>query len=256
VGGCATATKAPPPAVTEDTRAQAIELAVSLTRAGMDVSTLAARGSLEYKASGSNHFFRFELISQRPSNFHFTIIDPLGRPAVRVISDGDRLMALEYGPAKATIGDAGSNALGSMMPVGFSPSDFISLLAASLIPLPADAELAPASDGKTRLRVTPGGNWEGSQWLVNVSQGPNGPRLDGFTATIEDEPPIVASYGQFEPQTVEDIGKTVDFPNRLDLGWGRDQSVLVRYEEVRLGFPAQPELFSTEVPKGFSQVGL
>jgi hypothetical protein len=138
-----------------------------------------------------------------------------------------------------------------MMPVGFTSSDFISLLASSLIPQPAEAEFAPAGQGKTGLRVSPGGHWTGTDWLINLSQGQNGLKLDGFTTTIDNEPPIVAAYSQFAPQTIEDINKTIDFPNRLDLSWGRGQSVLVRYDEIRLGFPAQPEIFSTSVPSGF-----
>ena len=101
--GCAAVTETAPPA-TPDTRAQAMEAALRLASLGQDVSTMAVRGAIDYSSGTTKHYFRFELISQRPASFHFTIIDPLGRPAVRIVSDGQRALALEYGPATATVG--------------------------------------------------------------------------------------------------------------------------------------------------------
>ncbi|MDR0620552.1 MAG: hypothetical protein LBJ61_01535 [Deltaproteobacteria bacterium] len=257
--GCALTGKTPPPAPPTDeakneTLAEAMALATELARSAREVSSLAVRGSFDYSAGNSKHFFRFELIAQRPNSFHFTINDPLGRPAIRIISDGTRAIALEYGPAKASVGESQSLSLGAFMPTSFSSADFISLMAGTLIPDPAEAEIAAKDLERTTLRLSPAGHWAGTAWLLNVSQGELGPKLDGFTAHVGEEQPIVVSYGQFTAQTVEDLEKTVEFPNRLDLSWGRDQKALVRYEEIRLGFPPPAEIFLTTVPKGFTEV--
>jgi outer membrane lipoprotein-sorting protein len=253
LAGCAGLTKKPPePPVSQESQAEALNMVSALVRSGQEISTMAAKGSIEYKNNNTNHFFRFEVVSRRPSSFYFTVLDPLNRPAYRIVSDGQRLMALEYGSAQATIGEDQNTIQVSIFPTSFSPSDFISLLAATLIPIPVNAEMVSSDAGKTVLMVSPGGHWLSSSWLVNASPGPNGLKIDGFTATVGSDPPTVASYSLFAPQVVENIGKTIDFPGRLDLSWGSNQSFLVRYEEIRLGFEAPAELFSTAVPSGFT----
>jgi hypothetical protein len=143
-----------------------------------------------------------------------------------------------------------------MLPVGFSSADFISLLAGTLIPAPAQASLVSSWGDKTAIDIAPDGLWADTAWRVNLAAGPNGTRIEGFTANLPDGPPIVASYSQFVPQKVDSVDKTVDFPNRVEMSWGRGQNVLVRYDEVRLGFAAQPDMFSTKVPSGFTKVDL
>ncbi|MDR2387378.1 MAG: hypothetical protein LBE80_07340 [Deltaproteobacteria bacterium] len=252
LAGCAALTKTAPPApIGDEAKAEALSLVSALVRSGSEITTMAAKGSIEYKNNNSNHFFRFEVVSQRPASFYFTILDPLNRPAYRIVSDGLNLMALEYGSSQATISQDQTTIRVSIFPTSFSPSDFISLLAASLVPLPVNAEMVSSEPNNIVLMVAPGGHWLSSNWLVQVSPGPNGLRLNGFTATVGNDPPTVASYSQFGPLLIENLGKTIDFPARLDLSWGSGQSFLVRYEEARLGFEAPAELFSTKVPTGF-----
>jgi hypothetical protein len=255
--GCLASSKVKPVESQPESQGQAMELARSLRQEGQDISTLAARGSVEYTADNSNHFFRFEFLSQKPGSFLFTILDPLGRPAVRVVSDGITFMALEYGPKMATVGEAQSQqALATFLPLGFTSADFIALLTGSLVPEPELASLTPSGEGKEVLRVIPTGRWSGSNWLVSLSTGQHGRMINSFTVGFTDEQPLTATYSQFAAQTIEDTGKAIDFPNRLDLNWGRDKKLLVRYDEVRLGFPAQPGMFSTTVPSGFNKVEL
>jgi hypothetical protein len=233
-----------------------MDLALGLRRGGESIGSFAARGSVEYSADGSNHFFRFELLSQRPGNFQFTVLDPLGRPAMRVISDGSRFVALQYGAREATVGPADPGSLGRFLPLGLRAEDFISLLSGTLVPVPEAAALDPGPRNGQTLRILPGGFWSGASWKVSLSSAENGQRIDGFTATMADGPPLVAGYGQFAVLPVEDAGLRVDFPHRLDLSWGREKKLLIRYDEVRLGFPAQPGMFLPLVPAGFSRVEL
>jgi outer membrane lipoprotein-sorting protein len=234
----------------------AMELANSLRQAGQDISTLAARGSVEYTADKSNHFFRFEVLAKKPDSFQFTILDPLGRPAVRMVNDGFQFMALEYGPREASIGDSQTLSLGRFLPVGLTAQDFISILSATLVPDPSQASFSLNSAEKIALRIVPEGHWSGSTWRVDVSTGENSQRIDGFSANFENGLPILAAYSNFTSHPVEDINKIVDFPSRIDLTWGQGEKLLIRYTEVRLGFPAQSEMFSTSVPSGFKQTEL
>jgi hypothetical protein len=255
LSGCLAKSAPKPPGAPPSAEGPAMDLARALRDQG--VSTMATRGSVEYSANNSNHYFRFELLSQQPDRFLFTILDPLGRPAVKIVSDGRQFMALEFGPRTATFGGADSGVLTSYLPLGLTAGDFIQLLSGALIPEPERASLSGRADGDAALTVIPGGAWTGSTWRLSLSSGENGPRINAFSVNFDKEPPISAVYGHHSPQTIEDQGRVVDFPDRLDLKWGQNKSLLVRHDEVRLGFPAQPpSLFAIAAPDGFTRVDL
>jgi hypothetical protein len=227
-----------------------MDMALALKRQGESISSFAARGAAEYVNGKSRHFFRFELLARRPGDFSFTILDPFGRPAVRVQVNRGFFAALEYGPAVATVGAASPASLERFLPLGLRSEDFLALLLGTLIPEPSEASLS----GK-RLSVAPAGFWSDSVWQVSLGDD-DGTFIQGFSVQANNNPSIQAEYGNFAQLPLEDIGQNVFFPQRLFLSWGGSRTLLLRYEEIRLGFPTEEAMFSTQPPNGFSIVEL
>jgi hypothetical protein len=137
------------------------------------------------------------------------------------------------------------------MPIGLRAEDFLSLLAGSLLAEPATAAL----DGD-QLRLTSSGFWSAAQWLVRLIPGQSGQVIGSFSAKFNDGDHLEGVYGLYASQPVEDTGSSVWLPHRLDLKFGAEQLLTIRYEEVRLGFPAQESMFPVTIPQGFSVVDL
>jgi outer membrane lipoprotein-sorting protein len=240
-----------------------MDLARALYAQGQRLSTFAARGEIDYTDTNAKRFFRFEVLARRPGSFIFTIFDPFGSPAFKVISDGTSFSSLDYGSAVCTVGLATSENLGRVLPINLTAGDLMSLLTASLIPEPVLAARDSPDTPVRTLSIQSGGSgndWLNALWQVNLSHGEGSTQVAGFQLRTSSGsiPQFNASYGQFNSVQMENTQNlTSYFPYLIDVSFGQSSSqtkrLVIHYNEVRLGVSLSEEIFSTQVPSGFTR---
>ncbi len=246
-----------------DPSGSALRLASELYQRGASLQTLAARGGASYTLDGKRSHFKFEAVMAKPGRMLFTALDPMGRPAFRLVSDGQTLTGLLYSAKQYATGPATAANFGRFIPLGLSPDQLIVLMTGS-VPQPAKAS-ARSTGGSTELTVLPVGMPEGTanQWRIKV-EGPldQNPATAKVTSAIlgqANNPKMSIKYLSIKDVAREDLnGQMEPFPSSVEVEWNdvKKQSLRVTYEEVRLGLPLGDELFTLTQPEGFEFIQL
>lgn len=240
----------------------ALELVNSIYERNQDILTLALRGEVNYAKGTDRWYFRFELISERPDSFLFTILDPMGQPAYRIFSDRSSLRALDYRQQIFYQGASLKYPLEAFLPIPLTAPDFLSLLSGLLpaepsiarpqSPITQDAKVATIvyqsksldSPGPWRLQLTggPGFQVKDEPTILSLARGPR------------NNPDFMVRYDKWGKHPREDTGAIVDFPEIFRANWqGRNKlEVRVAYTEIRLGFSMPQNILHLEQPDGFS----
>jgi outer membrane lipoprotein-sorting protein len=255
--GCAGRRAAPigPPSA----EGPAFELADRLWREAP--ASFAARGAANYQDGSAKSFLRFELALRRPGDFSFTVFDPMGRPAYRVVSDGRRLAALDYGTAVCAVAPASAQAFERFMPVKLELAQLMSILTGAPLQAPAAAASAAADDGSVQeLRVWAAEAGPDDFQRLELSWEAGEPLLRRLGFGGRRAAALTAAFDGFQPTGREDApgGGTRLFPRKLTVVWtgDRPRSLEVRYDEVRLGPALNEEIFRVAAPEGFSRVDI
>ncbi|MDR2199370.1 MAG: DUF4292 domain-containing protein [Deltaproteobacteria bacterium] len=241
---------------------KALELARSIYQRNRDLPTLALRGEVNYSRGTERWYFRFELVGRRPDAFLFTILDPMGTPAYRILADGSRIKALDYRQRIYYQGAGGERPLEAFLPLPLSSSEFLSLLAGILPEEPVSARgesgLSP-EDRAGYLSYRSGDPNDPGPWFLRLTGGPgfrpeDKPVLTELSRGSRRDPEFSARYDKWGKHPREDIGELVDFPEELQAVWNGRSRILVKavYTEIRLGFTAPESVFRLERPEGFS----
>ncbi|MDR1487853.1 MAG: DUF4292 domain-containing protein [Deltaproteobacteria bacterium] len=237
----------------------AMDLAKALYDQGQRISTFAARGEINYIADDARRYFRFEILTRRPGSFIFTIFDPFGQVAFKVISDGTNFSSLNYGALTCTVGSASSDNLGRVLPINLKAGDLISLLTGSLIAAPIAAARDNAAPPINSLTVQSSGNWPQSLWRLALSHDLGSTQIasfsvsdpSGFNTTLD------GKYGNFSDVPLENKpGLNSYFPHNVDVRFAQNRTLSIRYSEVRLGVPLSEEIFAVQVPSGFTRIDI
>jgi hypothetical protein len=242
----------------------AMDLAVRHRGREAAIGSLAARGAITW-TDGQDRFFRFELIRRPPGTLLLTILDPMGRPAVRMASDGLVFTGLDYRSAQAFAGNADPARLSQVLPfdLGIDSERLLALLVGALPVTPVQAAAAPGPDGRPAriLVVSPGPS--GTQSLtadVGYDTAGRSCLTRIAVAAAAGNPAFEVRYGGFRDEPVmgpdgrESNGGP--FPHVIDLLLDRGRRLSVRYDEVRLGVPIPESTFRLEIPSGFSLSGI
>jgi hypothetical protein len=225
-----------------------MELAADLRQRALAVPTMAARGGLTMVEEGATRFVRFELLADRRGALSLTILDPLGRPALRTVSDGRAVLALDYRSRAALVGPATEENIRRLLPLGLSVDIVLAALADAPILEPARA--AFGRPGSISV-ASPGPAGEIS-WTMTIRDSPEGPLL-AAQALRSGATPFETAYGTFKPVAVEIPGQAErPFPHLVDVALGDGRRLTFRYDEVRLGVELPAGLFETDVPEGFA----
>lgn len=251
--------------VTRSPSGPAMDLAAGLYQRGESLRTLAARGGVSYTADNKRHFFRFELLAIKPGRLLFTALDPAGRPAFRLASDGSELSGILYGANQFVSGPATAANFGRFIPLGLSPDQLLALMTGSQVRPAAAGARSRGQD--TELSIVPAGGVEADNnlWRLRLS----GPvSQDPATAVIQNasygparDPEIAIRYLSVKSLPREDQGgRPEPFPHSVEVDWtGADRQALslrVTYDEVRLGPTLDESQFRLQAPAGFEYVRL
>ncbi|MDR3203422.1 MAG: DUF4292 domain-containing protein [Deltaproteobacteria bacterium] len=235
----------------------ALDLSRALYQKGSSLGTFAARGSINLTQGRTIRYFKFEFLAKRPSNFILTVLDPMGRPALKIISNRDLVSFLDYRAAVKTVGSSSSLKLEGVLAFDFTPSDFISFMSNSLIPNPEAASVNDAAEPRllTLLSVQP--QWAEVNFLVRLEPGADGARIKGYQFKSEDRDKngLEINYDRFLPLKREDGANVLqDFPHNLTIKSSDGaNSLVVRYDEARLGLTLGDEFFLAPTPAGFKE---
>ncbi|MDR1164535.1 MAG: hypothetical protein LBO66_01435 [Deltaproteobacteria bacterium] len=261
LGGCPSGAGrplGPSEAPAEDARA--LELATGLYERGESLKTFALRGEANYARGRDRRFHRFELIAAKPDAFLFTAFDPLGRPAFKLLSRDGEIRALDYLEAVFHVGDARDFSLNDLLPTPFGPEAFLALLAGALPEKPVRAEALeafPAREATVSLNYW--GPYDSVPYLVQVQGGPlwnmaEKPRARAFSKGSRYNPEFVARFGGFRDREWESLNESLPFPDSVTAQWkekGEARELVVRYQEIRLGFPLPEGLLELAPPEGY-----
>jgi outer membrane lipoprotein-sorting protein len=229
-----------------------MDLARGLYEKGRSIPSFAARGGLNLMEDKTARYVRFELIAVRPDKLILTLFDPLGRPALKAVSDGAVLTAMDYGEMVAAVGASTPENVSRVLPVGLGLDALVSVLSDSLILRPDQASASYDSDGAPTALLLATAEPEGmTSWSLNLTQGPDGPVVSGLTIKAQPHRPALSvTYGSFK--TVEvDGGEPRSFPHLVDATLADGRKLTVRYDEVRLGAEIPPEVFEIAVPESY-----
>jgi len=252
-------------AVTRSPQGPAMDLASGLYQRGESLRTLAVRGGASYSTGLRRHFFKFEAMVIKPGYLLFTALDPAGRPAFRLASDGRELTGILYGARQYVTGPATAANFGRFIPLGLSPDQLIALMSGSQV-RPASAGARETSSG-TELTIVPAGQPESDSqlWRLRLAgpmaQDPNSIVVNSATFGPPRKPEISIKYLSVKNVSREDQGgRPEPFPHSVEADWtGSDrqsQSLRVTYDEIRLGLPLSEGSFVLSQPDGFELVRL
>ncbi len=241
----------------------AMDLARGLYERGLDLPSLAARAGVGYTAQGQRHFFRVEMAAARDGRLLFTALDPTGRPAFRLASDGQTLTGLDYGSRQYFQGPATAANFARFIPLGLSIKELVALMSGAQ----AKPAAAGASErgGALELTVVPEGSAEGpdSVWRLklkgSVAQNPASAVVESAVLGPRNRPRVQIRYMSYRELEREDRpGLLQPFPHSVEAQWndGEPRSLRVTYDELRLGPALAESLFSVERPEGFELVEL
>jgi hypothetical protein len=253
-GGCASGQAARPRGADLSGSGEAFDLARSLYEAGRQSPSLAARGGLTLTEGNSPRVVRFELLISGSGRWSLTILDPLGRPALKAVSDGLSIAALYYQARVAAVGLSAPDALDRIIPLGLGQDALLAVLSAAPPLRPDQAAAGRGRGGEmTSLLVSTLGPSGEISWTMSLGQGPGEPRLAGFA--VKGQPGLAdlqVAYGSFRSVPAEGPGQAPrEFPHQVDAVLGDGRRLAIRYDEVRLGAAIPPELFEVAVPDGF-----
>lgn len=243
----------------------AMELASGLYQRGESLRTLAVRGGASYNLGQKRHFFKFEAMVIKPGYLLFTALDPAGRPAFRLASDGRELSGIFYGTRQFVTGPATARNFGRFIPLGLTPDQLISLMSGSQVK-PAAAGARETASG-TELTIVPADRPESDSqlWRLRLA----GPLSQNSASAVVQSaafgplrnPEISIKYLSVKNVPREDQnGRPEPFPYSVEADWAgtdrRSQSLRVTYDEVRLGLPLNENAFVLERPSGFELLQL
>ncbi len=252
-------------AVTRSPQGPAMDLASGIYQRGESLRTLAARGGAGYTSQGRRHFFKFEVLVDKPGRMLFTALDPAGRPAFRLASDGQQLTGIMYGSRQYVVGPATAANFGRFIPLGLTPDQLIALMSGSQV-RPASAGARETGEA-TELTIVPAGQPEGDAqlWRLRLAGGLG---QNPATAVVQSaafgparNPEISIKYMSVKDVPREDQGgRPEPFPHSVEVDWTsadrQSQALRVTYDEIRLGLPLETGLFHLERPNGFELVQL
>jgi hypothetical protein len=236
-------------------------MAAGLYQRGESLRTLAARGGADYRVDSKRHYFKFELAAQKPGQILFTALDPAGRPAFRLASDGVTITCIVYGEKQYAVGPATAENLGRFLPLGLAPDELAALLSGSQVrPVSAGARL---NGDSTELVIQPEGGGSDSLWRVRLAGGleqdPAATVVQSATFGPARRPELSVKYLSVRPVPREDLaGRPEPFPGAVEAEWsdGQKQSLRVTYDQVRLGPALTESMFSLARPDGFELIEL
>jgi hypothetical protein len=240
---------------------EALSILRSVWERDQGIPTMAVRGDVAYSKGTERFHFRFELISKSPSDFLFTIMDPMGSPAYRILSDGTGLRALDYRQRIFYQGAATDRPLETFLPLPIGSGDFLALIAGRMPqePVSARSEGSLAADQKVAtLSFRTGSASEPGPWRAQLTGGPgfrpeDGPTLLQLSRGARTTPDFLVRYDKRSPYPREDTGGMVQFPDGLNAVWKGSPDLMIRatYNEVRLGFAMPLGVLALERPEGF-----
>lgn len=244
----------------------AMALASALYERGASLETLAARGGATYSEGQQRHYFKFEALLKKPGQLLFTALDPAGRPAFRLASDGQTLRGIVYGSNQYFSGPATAENFGRFLPLGLSPEELTTLLTGSLV-RPVAAGAGNFDGRATELLVVPSGGTddESQLWRLKVSgevnQNPQTAALESAAFGPARRPQMALKYANIKNVTREDLGGRLEpFPHSIEAQWGgvsgKPKNLRVTYNEIRLGLPLDEDLFSIPRPENFQLIEL
>ncbi|MDR2352700.1 MAG: hypothetical protein LBF22_05960 [Deltaproteobacteria bacterium] len=243
---------------------RALNFLAHLYQWGEDLKTFAIQGEATYLRGGVRRFYRFTLVASKPQTFLFTAIDPLGRPAFKLLATDLEYRALDYLNAIYYVGGKGSLDLDNFFPIPFGNREFLAIFSGALFDRPFSAktlEPFPDNPGQVRLSYTGEMGGETTPYLLEVNnEGTDWGNLENITILslltgLPFRPDLELKYGSFAPQPREDLGVTVPFPGSITLKWkeaNRDREIYVKNQTIRLGFPIPSEILTLEKPEGFT----
>lgn len=252
-------------AVTRSPQGPAMDLASGLYQRGESLRTLAVRGGASYSTGLRRHFFKFEAMVIKPGYLLFTALDPAGRPAFRLASDGRELTGILYGARQYVTGPATAANFGRFIPLGLTPDQLIALMSGSQV-RPASAGARETASG-TELTIVPAGRPDSDSqlWRLRLAgplaQDPSAAVVNSASFGPSRNPEISIKYLSVKNVSREDQGgRPEPFPHSVEADWTgperQSQSLRVTYDEIRLGLPLSEDSFVLSQPAGFELVRL
>lgn len=241
----------------------AMAMAMGLYQRGASLQTMAARGGASYSSGSKRHYFKFEVAALKPGQILFTAIDPTGRPAFKMASDGQQITAILYGDKQFASGPATLENFSKFLPLGLTPDELMSIMAGSQVK--PEAAGSKGSGDNTELIIQPAGKQadEANLWRLKLrgglDQNPDATAIITASLGSVSRPAVSIKYLSIKDVPREDLDSRLEpFPHSVEVVWtdGKEQTLKVTYDEVRLGLDLGGISFSLQKPEGFEFVPL
>jgi hypothetical protein len=245
---------------------KALVLLQELYQEGNNLSRFALRGRAGAGDSLGFESYDIELVAVKPDSFVLSILDPLGRPAFKAVSQEGSFRALDFLTKTAYEGQTGSSALSSFLPIPIDQGFFLQVFSASLPEEPGEITppLTLSSDDNASLLI----NYKpknpkdpSSGYAVKLSKGPYRfltpspnkfvPEEIAFLKGGKEELKVIYEDYSLFPRS--DSSEAYPFPRTIVLSWRQfgQRTLKVTVTDVSLGFSVPQGLFDLSVPDGF-----
>jgi len=217
------------------------------------VRSFALQGEIELKGPEGELYGDHLIQGIFPDRLRAEVLGPFGRPLLLVVTDGRRLVALDYQANRAYRGPASRRNLARFLGLGLSAGEIYALLSGSppLIPAHQRRVIPGAEPGRAQLRLL----GPGDAVLESVTF-----ELGDYTVLRawlrrgdggEDGPALKCNYGEFRPAPG---GRR--FPARVEVQDARGHTVRLLSEQLLVNPRLDGRLFEPAAPPGMQEVEL
>ena len=205
------------------------------------------QGEIQVKTQDEELFGDHLIRGVFPDRLRAEVLGPFGRPILRLVSDGVRLIVLDYRENLAFVGAANRKNIGRFLGLSLSPAEIYALLTGSVPIMPhKKAQVVPAPQpGQAQLKLLGAGGAVGQGVVFSLSDfSVQRAWLREWTGQARPGPAFECVFSSFAQSGPESYPKNIEISDR------DQRQISLINDKAAFNLPVDGALFEMEIPPG------